>query len=185
MLEIEVPGEELWDNGKQEFLYRDPVILRLEHSLLSLSKWESKWRKPYLAEGKRYEKTPQQKLDYIRCMTTHPVSDQRVYERLTRQNMEAIQRYIDDPMTATTFSQAGRERTRNGQYMTAEVIYAAMASYNIPFSCDKWHLNRLLTLLQVCNEESKPKKKMPHSEQMAMQRRLNEQRQAKARARKG
>lgn len=180
MLEIEVPGQELWDNQAQVFIYKDPVVLRLEHSLLALSKWESRWHKPYFAESRRHEKTQEEALDYIRCMTVHPVADKSVYERLTEQNKRAIEEYIKDPMTATTFTGHQNGGGRSGQYMTAEVIYAAMASYRIPFGCEKWHLNRLLTLLRVCDEEAKPKKKMPRSEQMAMQRQLNQKRQAQA-----
>ena len=176
MLEIEIPGREDWDERTNMFVYEKPTTLRLEHSLLSLSKWESKWHKPWLDPGK--PKTREELLDYIRCMTVTQGVDPAVYDRLTRENWAAIRTYMDDPMTATKFTprKGGKQRAR---YQTAEVIYAAMAGYGIPFSCEKWHLNRLLTLIRACGEENSPPEKMGRNEQMARQRALNAQRLAK------
>lgn len=177
MLEIVIPASEGWDEEKCRFVNIEPAVtLRLEHSLLSLSKWESKWHKPWLDPYK--PKTVAETKDYIRCMTLTQGVDPRVYDRLTKENMAAIQKYMEDPMTATTFSnrKSGKGRAR---YQTAELIYSAMCSYGIPFSCEKWHLNRLLTLIRACGEENAPRQKMTKNEQMAQQRALNAQRRAK------
>ena len=176
MLEIIVPGREDWDERTNQFVYEKPTLLRLEHSLLSLSKWESKWHKPFLDESK--PKTQEETLDYIRCMTLTQGVDPSVYDRLTRENMAAIQRYMADPMSAATFKERknGKKRAR---YQSAELFYCAMASYGIPFSCEKWHLNRLLTLLRVCGEENSPKQKMTKREEMMQRDALNNARRAK------
>lgn len=180
MLEIKIPGSESFDERINQFVYDKPVTLRLEHSLLSLSKWESKWHKPFLDESK--PKTQEETLDYIRCMTLTQGVDPGVYYRLTRENMAAIQRYIQDPMTAATFKErkGGRKRAR---YQSAETFYAAMASYGIPFSCEKWHLNRLLALIRACGEENMPPDKMGKREQAMHTRALNAQRRAKMHSR--
>lgn len=180
MLEIRIPGDERWDARNNVFVYDKPAVLRLEHSLLSLSKWESKWHKPFLDESK--PKTPAETLDYIRCMTLTQGVDPSVYDRLTRENMAAIQRYMADPMSAATFKERknGKKRAR---YQSAETFYAAMASYGIPFSCEKWHLNRLLALIRACGEENMPPEKMGRREQAAHIRALNAQRRAKMHSR--
>lgn len=140
MLELHIPGEERWDERTNMFVYDEPVTLRLEYSLLSLSKWESKWHKPYLDEN--VKKTREETLDFVRCMTLTKGVDPTVYTRLRREDWLAIQRYMSDPMTAATFKdrKGGKKRAR---YQTADLFYAAMASYGIPFECEKWHLNRL------------------------------------------
>ena len=180
MLEIKIPGSESFDERINQFVYDKPVTLRLEHSLLSLSKWESKWHKPFLDESK--PKTQEDTLDYIRCMTLTQGVDPGVYYRLTRENMAAIQRYIQDPMTAATFKERKGSRKR-ARYQSAETFYAAMASYGIPFSCEKWHLNRLLALIRACGEENMPPEKMGKREQAAHIRALNAQRKAKLHSR--
>lgn len=176
MLEIIVPGREDWDERTNEFVYEKPTLLRLEHSLLSLSKWESKWHKPWL--DTRKPKTQEEMLDYIRCMTVTQGVDPKVYTRLTRQNMADIKTYMDDPMSATWFNDKKKGRGR-GRVQTAELFYCAMASYGIPFGCEKWHLNRLLTLLRVCGEENSPKQKMTKQEEMMQRDALNNARRAK------
>ena len=180
MLEIKIPGSESFDERINQFVYEKPVTLRLEHSLLSLSKWESKWHKAWLDSSK--PKTQEETLDYIRCMTLTQGVDPSVYYRLTRENMTAIQRYMADPMTAATFKErkSGKKRAR---YQSAETFYAAMASYGIPFSCEKWHLNRLLALIRACGEENMPPEKMGKREQAAHIRALNAQRRAKLHSR--
>ena len=173
MLELHIPGEERWDERTNMFVYDEPVTLRLEYSLLSLSKWESKWHKPYLNEN--VKKTREETLDFVRCMTLTKGVDPTVYTRLRREDWLAIQRYMSDPMTAATFKdrKGGKKRAR---YQTADLFYAAMASYGIPFECEKWHLNRLLTLIRVCNEKHKPPKKVSKSEQAARRKALNAKR---------
>lgn len=177
MLEIVIPATEGWDEDKCQFVDIEPAVhLRLEHSLLSLAKWESKWHKPWLDSYR--PKTREETKDYVRCMTLTQGVDPGVYDRLTRENLAAIQKYMEDAMTATTFKdrKGGKKRAR---YQTAELIYSSMASYGIPFSCEKWHLNRLLALIRVCGEESAPREKMGKTEQMVHQRELNAQRRAK------
>ena len=176
MLEIIVPGREDWDERTNEFVYEKPTLLRLEHSLLSLSKWESKWHKPWL--DTRKPKTREEMLDYIRCMTVTQGVDPKVYTRLTRQNMADIKTYMEDPMSATWFNDKKKGRGR-GRVQTAELFYCAMASYGIPFSCEKCNLNRLLTLLRVCGEENSPKQKMTKREEMMQRDALNNARRAK------
>ena len=176
MLELHIPGEERWDERTNMFVYDEPVTLRLEYSLLSLSKWESKWHKPYLDEN--VKKTREETLDFVRCMTLTKGADPTVYARLRRVDWLAIQQYMSDPMTAATFKdrKGGKKRAR---YQTADLFYAAMASYGIPFECEKWHLNRLLALIRACGEENLPPEKMGRHEQAAHIRALNAQRRAK------
>lgn len=122
---------------------------------MSLSKWEARWEKPFLDN---VPKTREQRLDYVRCMTITPNVDPAAYYGLTAENMEEINRYIDASMTATWFS--GKEpRTPTGNVVTAEIIYYWMIALNIPFECQKWHLNRLMTLIRVCNIKNTPPKK--------------------------
>lgn len=169
---IIVPGNELYDPVKEIFYQTKPTVLKLEHSLVSLSKWESKWKKPFLAmtqsrPGRKPEDqiSPEQFLDYVRCMTLTQNVDDNVYHALTKENLESIVHYIEDPMTATTISNANRKAGGRGRIVTSELIYAWMAILRIPYDpCQKWHLNRLLMLIQVTGLEQEPPKKMdPHS----------------------
>lgn len=174
MLQIKIPAMEYFDEVENEFLYKKEVDLALEHSLVSISKWESKWNKPFL--GKQ-DKTPEEIFDYIKCMTlTQNVPDE-VYNRLTKHNIEEIKNYIDSPMTATTFRE-DRNGHRNGEIITSELIYYWMVALQIPFECQKWHLNRLLTLIRVCNIKNQPGKKMSPKQTMAQNAALNKARRA-------
>lgn len=168
MLEIIIPGAELWDESKQEFVNTKEQILRMEHSLVSISKWESKWKKAFL--GKQ-EKTFEETIDYIKCMTVTQNVDPKAYNYLTKENINAINNYINDPMTATTFSETKQSGSR--EVMTAEVIYYYMIALNIPFECQKWHLNKLLTLIRVCSIKNQPPKKMGKGDLMRRNSALN------------
>lgn len=168
MLTITIPAKELFNDKTQEFIQTKEQTLQLEHSLVSVSKWESKWNKPFLD---RNEKTTAEVLDYIRCMTITQNVDPNVYNRLTRSNIEAINNYIDAPMTATTFPQKDGGRSR--EIITSEVIYYWMIACNIPMKCEKWHLNRLLTLIRVCNVKNTPPKKMSKKEIISRNASLN------------
>lgn len=168
MLEIIVPGLEFYDEEKGEFLYHDTKTLQLEHSLVSISKWEAKWCKPFL-DGK--SKNPEEIIDYVRCMTITKNVNDEVYERLTEDNIMAINFYIEAPMTATTFKD--EKSGPNREIITSELIYYWMVAYNIPFECQKWHLNRLLTLVKVCNIKNNPPKKMSRQELIERNRALN------------
>lgn len=169
MLEITIPETEQWDELKQEFVYTKAQTLQLEHSLVSLSKWESKWCKPFLSkEDKTFEET----IDYIRCMTLNRHVPDEVYGFLTRSNIKQINEYISAPMTATWFNKDVTGRGGREQ-ITSELIYYWMIALNIPFECQKWHLNRLLTLIRVCNLKNQPSKKMSRREIMSRNAALN------------
>ena len=155
MLQITIPATELWDERKQEFVYAKEQTLQLEHSLVSLRKWESKWCKPFLSKDK---KTDEEILDYIKCMTLTQNVKPDTYFRLTAENIRAIDQYINAPMTATTFSQ-DKNAKRSREIVTAEVIYYWMFSLQIPLECQKWHLNQLMTLIRVFNAKNAPSKK--------------------------
>mgnify|MGYP001772045880 FL=1 len=169
MLQIVIPGQELWDEQKQEFINTKEQVLQLEHSLISLSKWEAKWCKVCRS---RQEKTQEEIIDYIKCMTITPNVDPEVYNHLTRENIKEIEDYIAAPMTATYFSSDNAGKSSREQ-VTSELIYYWMIALNIPFECQKWHLNRLLTLIKVCNIKNQPPKKMSKREIMSRNAALN------------
>lgn len=138
---------------------------------MSLTKWESRWKKPFLDKG---EKTAEEILDYIRCMTITQNVNPRVYNGLTEQNIAAINAYIEEPMTATTFSKTEQaQNRRSGSVVTSEIIYYWMIALNIPFECQRWHLDRLLTLIRVCNIKNQPPKKMNKKSVMSRNAALN------------
>lgn len=169
MLEIKIPATEQWDELKQEFVYTKEQTLRLEHSLVSLSKWESKWCKPFLS---KQDKTTEEIIDYIKCMNTTQNVDPNIFRCLSNDNMLSIKQYIEAPMTATTFAKDTNKKP-NREIVTSELIYYWMIALNIPFECQKWHLNRLLTLIQVCNIKNQPPKKMSKKDIMSRNAALN------------
>ena len=171
MLEIIIPGLELYNEETNEFTCYDDVRLELEHSLVSISKWESKWCKPFL-DGK--DKTLDEIVDYVRCMTISDNIESDVYDRLTEENLVVINEYIGRPMTATTFN--NEKKSTGREIITSEIIYYWMVSFNIPFECQHWHLNRLLTLIKVCNVKNNPPKKMSQKEILARNKALNDAR---------
>lgn len=175
MLTIKVTlGQEYFDYETEEFVEAESCVLQLEHSLVSISEWESKWNKPFLSNTAM---TDEETLDYIRCMTLTENIDPSVYEHLSTENVNQIQKYIEAPMTATTFSQ---DKSGKGgrEIVTAELIYYWMIALTIPFECQYWHLNRLLTLIRVCNIKNQPPKKMSKREIMSRNAALNAQRRA-------
>ncbi|MDD2300920.1 MAG: hypothetical protein PHU69_14965 [Fermentimonas sp.] len=169
MLRITIPSIEQWDENKQEFVSTKEQTLSLEHSLVSLSKWESKWCKAFLTKD---EKSSEETLDYIKFMTFTQNVDSEVYNYLTNGNIREINDYIEAPMTATYFSDEKTSKTSREQ-VTAELIYYWMIALNIPFECQKWHLNRLLTLIKVCNIKNQPPKKRNKKEIMSRNAALN------------
>lgn len=177
MLEIRVPlGVEKWDEEKEEFILPEHKTIRLEHSLVSLSKWESKWCKPFLSNN---DKTTEETIDYIKCMTITQNVDSETYKFLTKSNIEEISNYIEAPMTATTFRNIEKKGKMNGEQITAELLYFWMIHYGIPFECQKWHLNRLITLIRVCSVKTSPAKKMSKIDVAERNRALNEARRKK------
>lgn len=174
MLTITIPAKEGWDESKQEFVYLKEQQLRLEHSLVSLSKWETKWHKAYFSNK---EKTNAEVIDYIKCMTLTQNVDPDVYDRLSEDNINDIDKYINDPMTSIQFDDNGNSRGKiGGDTITYELIYYWMITLGIPVKFEKWHLNRLINLIRVCNIKNAPNKKMSKSEIMRRNRALNEAR---------
>lgn len=176
MLRIEVPlAPSEWDEEKEEFVIPRIQVLNLEHSLVSLSKWESKYCKPFFSKS---EKTSEEIFDYIRMMTVTKNVEPEVYGHLTQANINDIRAYIDAPMTATTFGKEAKT-SPSREIITAELIYYWMIALNIPFECQKWHINRLLTLIKVCNIKNTPPKKRSKGEIMRRNAALNAERRAK------
>ena len=179
MLKITIPSIELFDETNQEFITTKEQTLQLEHSLVSLSKWESKWCKPFLSQDTR---TVEETMDYIRCMTITQNVDPVVYNNISNEIIEQINEYIDAPMTATWFSEdrkgKGKGKTSSEQ-ITSELVYYWMISLNIPFECQKWHLNRLLTLIRICNIKNQPEKKMSKKAILSQNAALNAARRKK------
>lgn len=169
MLQITVPSTELWDEKNEVFIFSEEQTLQLEHSLVSISKWESKWHKAFL--GKE-EKTDEQILDYIKCMTLTPNVRSEVYLCLTKENIEQINAYMVNPMTATTFSKE-RKGPPSREIVTSELIYYWMIALNIPQEYEHWPLNRLMTLIQICNIKNEPPKKMGKRSLMSRNAALN------------
>ena len=169
MLQITIPEREYFDNSKQEFAYLKEQKLVLEHSLISISKWESKWKKPFL--DKR-EKTPEESADYVRCMTIGKEIDPSFLQWIPQECYRQINDYIADSMTATWFNEKN-QRPGNSQVITSELIYYWMIAFHIPLECEKWHLNRLLTLIKVCELKNSPKKSMKRKDIYARNMALN------------
>lgn len=181
MLPLTVAPKEYFDDAKQEFIYPKGFTLNLEHSLISISKWESKWKKPFLSSSTRM--TPEETLDYIRCMSLSQVPDDSMLKQLSRSDIEKIHEYINDKQTATWFNEknigSGKSGRGRGQTITSELVYYWMIQYDIPFECQKWHFNRLLTLIRICEIKSSPNKKMKTKDIYASNRALNEARKKK------
>ncbi len=169
MLQITIPSIELWDELKEEYVYMKERTLQLEHSLVSLSKWESKWCKSFISNKNI---TEEETMDYIRCMTLTQNVPKEVYDYMPDSVIKQITDYINAPMTATYFS--GKDNKKTGREpVTSELIYYWMIAMNIPFECQKWHLNRLLTLIRVCNIKNAPPKKMSKRSVMSRNAALN------------
>lgn len=169
MLTITVPAMESYDPLTETFFETKEQKLTLEHSLLSIAKWEAKWGKPFL--DRKTQKTMEESRDYVRCMTITQNVDPLVYLALSPDNYNDILAYMENPMTATWFSANNSPPSR--EIITAEVIYYYMVALQIPFTCEKWHFNRLMTLIRVCNEKNKPPKKMGKRAIMSRNQALN------------
>lgn len=173
MLRITIPGDEQWDSRREEFIQvRKDQALQLEHSLVSISKWEAKWCKPFL---RKEAMTDEELIDYVKCMTLTQNVDPEAYRFLTNENIEQINGYINAPMTATWFTEDknSKGKKNSGEQVTSELIYYWMIALNIPFECQKWHLNRLLTLIRVCNVKNQPPKKMSKKDILSRNAALN------------
>ena len=177
MLTLNISAEEYWDEKKEEFIYPEKKTIQLEHSLVSLAKWEAKWHKPFLSKT---PKTTEEIKDYIRFMTITQNVNPELYDSLSAEHYTKIYEYLEDPMTATWFGKEAKRGTNNRQ-VTAELIYYWMIAYNIPVEFQKWHLNRLLTLIHVCNAEQQPGKKMSQKEILKNNAAINAARRAQLR----
>lgn len=170
MLTITIKAAEMFDSASNKFLVNaKDQTLTLEHSLVSISKWESKWHKPFLSDT---SKTLEESIDYIKCMTITQNVDPIIYRFLSKDNFEKINAYIEDPMTASWVNEAGGKKGKS-ETITSELIYYWMIALNIPVEFQKWHLNRLLMLIKICNAKNQPPKKMSKSEIMKRNRSLN------------
>ncbi len=182
-LSITIQPKELFDEENNRFINVKETHLVLEHSLISISKWESKYKKPFLVEGSM--SNPEEILYYIKCMTVSPQNvDDVTYTCLTENDIKEIVAYINDSMTATWFGEdKNPKKSRKKEILTSEVIYWQMVALQIPWECQKWHLNRLLTLIRVCaakNEEQYgDKPKMSKADLLKRNAALNAQRRAK------
>ncbi len=179
----EKPEQEYYDESRGQFIYRKghkAFTLQLEHSLISLSKWESKWKKPFLSVKEPL--TQEEMLDYIRCMTINGNVEPEAYYYISKNELQQIQEYINDPHTATTITDR-RNRPARNEIVTSEQIYFWMIQYNIPHDYEKWHLNRLLTLIKICNIKSGPEQKMSRQSIYAQNRALNEARKQRLHSR--
>lgn len=176
MLKIRIDETELFNENTTELITIKPQTITLEHSLVSVSKWEAKWRVPFLSTN---DKTSEMILDYIRFMTLTQNVDPNLYFCLNSSHYKEINDYIGDPMTATWFNESRNKANR--EIVTSEIIYYWMISLNIPVEFQKWHLNRLLTLIRVCNEKNQPPKKISKKDWARKQSSLNAARNAAAR----
>lgn len=176
MLKITIPDGEFYDEKNNRFITVKGQTISLEHSLVSISKWEQKWKKPFLHNVRN--RTYEESLDYIRCMTITQNVPQNCYYMMDSKLLKQIYDYIDDPMTATTIHRIGKANN-NRTIMTSERIYGQMIRLGIPFECQKWHLNRLLMLIKVCDIDNGPKQKLSRREALAYQRAQNEARKKK------
>jgi len=174
MLTLTIPEQEFYDPIKEKFFQEKEVSLVMEHSLVSLSKWEAIWKKPFLTKG---NKTKEETIDYLRQMViTQNVSDY-VFSRLTQENIDRVTSYIEDSMSATTFKE--EKGSSSHEIITSELIYYWMIAFQIPFECQKWHLNRLLNLIKICNIKNKPAKKRSTRDVLRENKALNDARRAK------
>ena len=177
MLQITVKATKLWDEAREEFINVKETVLDLEHSLRSISKWESIWEKPFLSVE---EKTTEETQSYILCMLVNRNVDSNVLYALSSSNIQDVERYISSSQTATWFgSRISQAQKASEEAVTSEIIYYWLIALNIPFECQNWHINRLLTLIKVCEMKNAPEKKMSFREQVAYNKALNEERRKK------
>lgn len=169
MLTITIPAAEYYNYATEEFINTKPQILQLEHSLVSLSKWESEWHKPFFTREGRSDADIS---SYMKHMTLTQNVDPNVYLQIPKDKLAEVRVYMDDTMTGTTLNDSKKTKGSN-EIITSELIYYWLVAYNIPFECQKWHLNRLFTLIRVCDLKNNPGKKMSQKELLSRNRDLN------------
>jgi hypothetical protein len=175
MLKLIILGEEHFDEETSEFSTVGDVEIELEHSLLSLSKWESKFKKPFLSDA---VKSPEEIAAYIEAMIISPNYPHDIVFRLAQHNIKEVNDYIESTESATTFGVLP-ERKGKGETITSELIYYWMVAFTIPFECETWHLNRLFSLIRICNIKNSKPKKMSRGEIARRNAQLNAERKAK------
>ena len=180
MLKIHIPEthKEFYNDKTEEFVTLEckETDIVLEHSLISISKWEAKYHKPFLNDSE--QKTGLEMQDYIRFMCLSSNINPDVFLLIPKSEYDRIAKYIEDPQTATTFSDRDTGK-RSRDIITSELIYYWMVALQIPFECQKWHINRLLTLIKICNIKNQPPKNMSKRDIMAQNKALNAKRRAK------
>lgn len=174
MLKLVIEGTEYYNEEAETFETVGDVVLMLEHSLVSLSKWESKYKRPFLSKD---DKTPEEVLYYVEAMILNENYPEGILEHFTQKTIDKINSYIESSESATTFGRMPEQRSR-GEVITSELIYYWMVAFNIPFECQYWHLNRLFALVRICNIKTGKQKKMSRADLAARNRSLNEQRKA-------
>lgn len=175
MLTITIPELEVFDEKTGNFSILKSKTLQMEHSLVSLSKWESKWKKPFFKDD---DKTAEELLDYIKCMTITQNVPDYVYHQMSQENVKQINDYIHDSMTATTISNP--KKSTKSEIVTSELLYFYMTAFNIPDKCEKWHINRLIMLIRVCSIKNSTPEKMNKQDYFKHRKALNQQRKAKS-----
>ena len=175
MLSVTIPSEEFFNERTGEFVMVDGKTIQMEHSLISVSKWEAKWKTPFFTDK---QKTIPQIVDYYRCMTVTPNVNPMIFRMIRGENEKKIWDYINDSQTATTIKRSGAKKGH--EILTSELIYYYMTALNIPFECEKWHMSRLLTLIEVASIKSQPSKKMGKKDIYNQNRALNAARRAKS-----
>lgn len=176
MLTITIQGDELWDNDAEIFTYTDDVVLQFEHSLVSLSKWEAKFHKPFLTPDK---KTEDEMYGYVVAMLVTPNADQDVLNRMTEDQVNALNDYINDPMTGSTIAELPQAGPRSSERISAELVYFWMSHYAIPYDARDWHLNQLFTLIKIHHAKNQKQKKVPRAERVQTMAEINAQRKAR------
>ena len=181
MFPLHIKEIEMWDSRKEEFIYIKPQTILLEHSLVSISKWEMRYGRSFLSKG---PSTRNEKIDYVRCMTITQNVSPDVYNGITDAQIKQIYDYMDHPMSATKiYNSNSKTSADRSKTVTSEQIYSWMIEFGVPFECQKWHLNRLLTLIRVCEINSRPPKKQSKNDIYRQNASLNEQRKRLMRSR--
>lgn len=174
MLQLEIPEREYFDEETFTFIKYKKEVLQLEHSLVSISKWEATWHKPFLGKT---PKTVEEMTDYLKCMTITQNVKPEIYMNLPQSIFDKVEDYMNQTMTATWFNDPPNA-PKSKEIITSEIIYYWMIAQNIPIECQKWHLNRLLTLVRVCSIKNQPPKKQNKKDMLSQRNALNQARRA-------
>lgn len=172
MLKLRVQSKEWFDEKKSEFITFDGADLELEHSLKAIREWEGKWERPFFSDK---QMTKAEFIDYVRCMTLNKV-DKLAYLSLSNANVREIQKYLEKKHTATWFSNKQNTPKRRNETVTAELVYYWMTELGIPYTCESWNFNTLMTLIEVCNRKNAKPSKRNSSDILSEQAKLNAER---------